>query len=60
MLRYRDWRRVIQEYVGGRLHVSADDPFPLMVGHVGLALAQAAYESWLADPRPVTPRRSQA
>jgi mycofactocin system transcriptional regulator len=49
-LRYRDWRAVIAEYVGDRLGQPADGELPVMVGHVSLALAQSAYDVWLADP----------
>ena len=49
-LRYRDWRGVIAEYVGERLGRPANDALPVLVGHVSLALAQSAYDAWLADP----------
>ena len=29
---------------------AADDALPVLVGHVSLALAQAAHDEWLADP----------
>jgi mycofactocin system transcriptional regulator len=50
VLRYRDWRRVIEEYVAERLHLNPQDPLPVLAGHVSLALAHAAYDVWLADP----------
>ena len=50
VLRYRDWRRVIEEYVAARLDLSAGDPLPVLVGHVSLALAHSAYNVWLSDP----------
>jgi len=50
VLRYAEWRRVIQEYVAGRLRLEPGDPLPLLVGHVSLAFAHAAYDVWLADP----------
>ena len=37
VLRYADWRRVIEEYVARRLDLAADDPLPRLVGHVSLA-----------------------
>ena len=49
VLRYADWRRVIEEYVGGRLGTRPGDAVPVLVGHLSLALAHAAYEAWLAD-----------
>ena len=50
VLRYGDWRRVIEEFVAERLDLSPGDPLPNLVGHVSLALAHAAYDNWLADP----------
>jgi mycofactocin system transcriptional regulator len=50
VLRYAEWRRVIEKYVGQRLGTSRHDPLPTLVGHVSLALAQSAYHEWLADP----------
>lgn len=50
VLRYADWRRVIEEYVAGRLGISRTDPLPALVGHVSLALAHSAYNLWLRDP----------
>jgi mycofactocin system transcriptional regulator len=50
VLRYADWRRVIEDFVAGRLGVTRDDPLPVLIGHVSLALAHAAYETWLQDP----------
>ena len=42
--------RVIAEYVAERLGLAPDDPLPVLVGHVSLALAHSAYDAWLADP----------
>ena len=50
VLRYADWRRVIEEYVAERLGTVPGDAVPVLVGHLSLALAHAAYEAWLADP----------
>ena len=50
VLRYADWRRVIEDYVAERLDLPAGDPLPSLVGHVSLALAHAAYDIWLAEP----------
>lgn len=49
VLRYGQWRRVIEEYVARRLGCAAADLVPRMVGHVSLALAMTAYETWLRD-----------
>lgn len=50
VLRYADWRRVIEEYVAERSGSAPTDPLPALVGQVSLALAHAAYEVWLEDP----------
>jgi mycofactocin system transcriptional regulator len=50
VLRYAEWRRVIEMYLARRLGGSGDDPLPRLAGHVSLALAHAAYELWLEDP----------
>jgi mycofactocin system transcriptional regulator len=50
VLRYEDWRRVIEEYVAERLGLVVTDPLPVLVGHVSLSLAHAAYDRWLLDP----------
>ncbi|WP_202977873.1 mycofactocin system transcriptional regulator [Nocardioides daphniae] len=49
-LRYAEWRRVIAEYAARRLGGSPDDVAPRLLGYVGLGVALAAYETWLADP----------
>ncbi len=49
VLRYRQWRHVIEEYAARRLGGSADDLVPRMLGQVALAMAMTAYESWLDD-----------
>lgn len=48
-LRYQQWRRVIEEFVAGRLNQHRNSVIPLTAGHVGLALALSAYESWLGS-----------
>ena len=52
-LRYQQWRRVIEEFVIDRLALQTDActpmTVPLTAGHVGLALALSAYESWLSS-----------
>jgi mycofactocin system transcriptional regulator len=50
VLRYGDWRRVIEVYVAERLGLTPDDALPLLAGHVSLALAHTAYDIWLRDP----------
>jgi TetR/AcrR family transcriptional regulator, regulator of mycofactocin system len=51
VLRYVEWRRVISRYVAKRTGAGADAPLPALVGHMSLALALAAYDEWLSDPR---------
>ena len=46
-LRYAQWRQVIARYAARRLRLSVEDLFPQTVGHVSLALAISAYETWL-------------
>ena len=50
VLRYAQWRRVIEEYVAERLGLTPADRLPALIGHVSLALAHAAYDAWLNDP----------
>jgi mycofactocin system transcriptional regulator len=50
-LRYRAWRRVVEEFVAARVGASPDDFLPRLVGYVALAASVAAYEQWLVDPR---------
>ena len=47
VLKYAEWRHVIAEYVAERTGQDVNAPLPRMVGHVSLALALSAYESWL-------------
>ncbi|WP_199905089.1 mycofactocin system transcriptional regulator [Nocardioides sediminis] len=49
-LRYAEWRRVIAEHAGARLGVEPEALEPRLLGHVGLALAMSAYDTWLDDP----------
>jgi mycofactocin system transcriptional regulator len=55
VIRYGDWRRVIEEYVAHRLDLPEGHPLPVLVGHVSLALAHAAYDRWLANPSAALP-----
>jgi len=50
VLRYADWRHVIEDYVVERLDLEPGHPLPRLVGHVSLALAHTAYDGWLTDP----------
>lgn len=47
---YAEWRAVIADFVAEQLDLDPDDLLPRTIGRVSLALALAAYDSWLADP----------
>jgi mycofactocin system transcriptional regulator len=47
VLKYAEWRHVIAEYAAARTGQDAGALLPRVVGHVSLALALSAYESWL-------------
>ncbi|HWI43224.1 MAG TPA: mycofactocin system transcriptional regulator [Nocardioides sp.] len=49
VLRYADWRAVITEFVARRTGLASYDVLPRTAGHVSLALALTAYETWLDD-----------
>ena len=49
-LRYASWRRVVAEFVAGRLGERPEAAAPQLVAHTVLAATVAAYEQWLADP----------
>lgn len=55
VLRYAQWRRVIEEYVAERTGTRPDDLLPRVIGQVSLALALSAYDAWLADPATPVP-----
>ena len=50
VLRYGDWRGVIEDYVAKRLALLPEDPLPRIVGQVSLAMALSSYDQWLATP----------
>ncbi len=53
---YEGWRRVIAEYVAGRLGVAPTDHLPRTVGYLLLGVAMSAYEQWLDDSSLALPR----
>lgn len=55
VLRYREWRQVICDYVARRRGLDPGDLLPQTVGHVSLALALTAYERWLERPDRTVP-----
>jgi mycofactocin system transcriptional regulator len=48
-LRYAAWRRVVAEFAARRLGEPVDAFGPQLAGHLALAAAVAAYETWLGD-----------
>lgn len=52
VLRYREWRAVIADYVAERRGLAPTDALPETVSQVCLALALSAYALWLRDPGP--------
>lgn len=50
VLRYGDWRGVIEDYVVKWLTLLPEDPLPRIVGQVSLAMALSSYDQWLATP----------
>ncbi len=57
VLRYREWRAVIAEYVAERRGLAPTDPLPETVSQVCLALALSAYVLWLREPGPTLQER---
>lgn len=49
VLRYRQWRQVISDYVSQRTGADPGAVLPHLVGQVSLALALTAYERWIDD-----------
>lgn len=49
---YRNWRRVIAEFVAARRGEPETADFPLAVGHAVIAGSAAAHELWLSEPPP--------
>lgn len=48
-LRYREWRRVVADFVALRRGEHAEALIPRAAGHIALGAAVAAYEQWLTD-----------
>lgn len=49
VLRYAEWRAVIEDYVARRHDLPPQHLLPRTIGRVSLALALSAYEQWLED-----------
>jgi mycofactocin system transcriptional regulator len=50
MLRYRDWRRVVEEFVARRRGEAPTDLVPQTIGYVALGASMAAFVNWVATP----------
>ncbi len=50
MLRYRDWRRVVAEFVASHTGGSRDDLEPEIIGYAALGTAMAAFGHWVREP----------
>jgi TetR/AcrR family transcriptional regulator, regulator of mycofactocin system len=50
MLRYREWRQVVAEWVAERLGLAENDLVPQVLGFAALGTAMAAFVSWVNDP----------
>jgi mycofactocin system transcriptional regulator len=50
MLRYEAWRRVVAEFVAGRLGLAVDELVPQTVGWAALGASLAAFVRWVAHP----------
>ena len=50
MLRYAAWRRVVAEFVAGRVGVGADDLLPRALGYAALAASTSAFGYWVDTP----------
>jgi mycofactocin system transcriptional regulator len=50
MLRYRDWRRVVEEFVARRRGELPSDLVPQTIGHLALGASMAAFVHWVTTP----------
>lgn len=50
MVRYREWRDVVAEFVARRLGQRPDDLLPVLVGHMALGASMAAFARWVGHP----------
>jgi TetR/AcrR family transcriptional regulator, regulator of mycofactocin system len=50
MLRYAAWRRVVADFVAGRVGVRADDLLPRALGYAALAASTSAFSYWVDTP----------
>lgn len=50
MVRYAAWRRVVSEFVAGRMGLTPDDLLPLAIGQMALGASMAAFVRWVEHP----------
>lgn len=50
MLRYREWRAVVEEFVARRRNEAVTDPIPQLIGQVALGASMAAFVHWVENP----------
>jgi TetR/AcrR family transcriptional regulator, regulator of mycofactocin system len=50
MLRYRDWRAIVEEFVAARRGESPSDLVPQTIGHLALGASMAAFVHWVGTP----------
>lgn len=50
MLRYRDWRRVVEEFVARRRGEAPSDLVPQTIGYLALGASMSAFVHWVATP----------
>jgi TetR/AcrR family transcriptional regulator, regulator of mycofactocin system len=50
MLRYREWRQVVADWVALRLDLAESDLVPQVLAFAALGTAMAAFVSWVNDP----------
>jgi mycofactocin system transcriptional regulator len=50
MLRYREWRRVVEEFVARRRGELPSDLTPQTIGHLALGASMAAFVHWVTTP----------
>lgn len=50
MLRYEEWRHVVEEFVASRRGESPEDLVPRTIGHLALGASMAAFVHWVTTP----------
>lgn len=50
LVRYAEWRHVVEEFVAGRVQQPPDALIPVLVGHMALGASMAAFVRWVQHP----------